>query len=255
MSEQEHDTGDADETDEVDADEAVEAGDGLVDADAERPDGQSDLDDVLDGAVDGDVDIEQSEFDDPESELIEHVAESDPESVARELAALRVRVDALEAQLETRKTEVEDLESKLKRKQADFQNYKKRMEKRREEEKQRATEDLVERLLDVRDNLDRALEQKANNGDIRDGIETTRDQFDRVLAEENVEIVEPDPGDEVDPHTHEVLMRVDSDQPADSIADVHRLGYVMADKVIRPAQVTVSEGGDEDDASDSSDDT
>jgi molecular chaperone GrpE len=233
MSEQEQDAGDADESDEVD------------------DDGRSDLNGMLDGVVDDDFDPEQSEFDDIDPELVERVAESDPETVASELAALRLRVDALESQLETREEEVDDLESKLKRKQADFQNYKKRMEKRREEEKQRATEDLVERLLDVRDNLLRALDQEANGGDIRDGVERTLGQFDSVLAEENVEVVEPEPGEEVDPHTHEVLMRVDSDQPADTIADVSRPGYVMAEKVLRPAQVTVSEGGDDesDDAS------
>jgi molecular chaperone GrpE len=191
-----------------------------------------------DGAAD--TEGEDREADDS---LVERVAESDPESVATELAALRERVDELEGELDEREREVEDLESELKRKQADFQNYKKRMEKRREQERERATEDLVERLLDVRDNLVRALDQAdADAGDIRDGVETTLSGFDRVLDEENVDIVEPEPGEEVDPHTHEVLMRVDSDQPGGTIDEVHRPGYVMAEKVLQTAQVTVSDG-------------
>jgi len=175
--------------------------------------------------------------------LVERVAESEPESIARELAALRTRVEGLEAQVDASEEEIDDLTAKLKRKQADFQNYKKRMEKRREQERERATEDLVERLLDVRDNLVRALDQEDADGEaIRDGVETTLSQFDRVLDDENVDIVDPEPGEEVDPHTHEVLMRVDSDQPEGTIDEVHRPGYVMAEKVLQTAQVTVSDG-------------
>ncbi|PSP84362.1 nucleotide exchange factor GrpE [Halobacteriales archaeon QS_1_68_17] len=174
-------------------------------------------------------------------ELVERVADSDPAEIANEISSLRLEVDRLETELADREAEIDDLESKIKRKQADFQNYKKRMKKRREQEKQRATEDLVERLLDVRDNLDRALDQD-EDADIRDGIAATLDEFDRVLDDENVEIIEPEPGEETDPQRHEVLMRVESDQPADTIADLHRPGYEMAGKVLRPAQVTVSEG-------------
>ena len=177
-------------------------------------------------------------------ELIDRVAESDPESVAHELAALRTRVEGLEDQLDAREEELDDVTEKLKRKQAEFQNYKKRMEKRREEEKQRATEDLVTRLLDVRDNLQRALEQD-EDADIRGGVESTLRSFDDVLDRENVEVVEPEPGGEVDPHRHEVLVRVESGQPEGAIAEVHRPGYEMAGKVIREAQVTVSDGPEE----------
>jgi molecular chaperone GrpE len=177
----------------------------------------------------------------PDEDLIDRVTESDPESTATELAALRARTDDLETELDERDERLDETTEKLKRKQAEFQNYKKRMEKRREEEKQRATEDLVTRLLDVRDNLQRALEQD-EDADIRDGVESTLRSFDDVLDKENVDVIEPEPGEEVDPHRHEVLVRVESDQPEDSIAELHRPGYDMAGKVIREAQVTVSDG-------------
>jgi len=238
MSEQEHDAGDVEDGDETDAaDDRVGDSDGTGAGDGPG----SDLDAVLEDAVDGDVDPEA--VDDLDADLVERVADADAESVASSLAALRTRVDALGGQLAEREQTVEDLTSKLKRKQADFRNYKKRTEKRRERERQRATENLVERLLDVRDNLVRALDQEDADADaIRNGVEKTLSEFDRVLEDENVDVVEPEPGEDVDPHTHEVLMRVDSDQPEDTIADVHRPGYVMAEKVLRPAQVTVSEG-------------
>ena len=121
------------------------------------------------------------------------------------------------------------------------QYYKKRMDKRREQEQKRATEDLVTRLLDVRDNLERALEQD-EDVDIRDGVESTARQLDDVLYAENVDVIEPEPGEAVDPQYHQVLATVDSDQPEGTIDDVHRPGYVMAEKVLQEAQVTVSDG-------------
>jgi molecular chaperone GrpE len=204
-----------------------------------------DLDDVL-AMGDGPGDIEVGE------DFVERIADADPEQLATEISQLRLRVESLESELAAREEDVEELEEKLKRKQADFQNYKKRMEKKREQEKQRATEDLVGRLLDVRDNLVRALEQD-EDADIRDGIEATRRQFDEELRRENVEPVEPDPGADVDPQRHEVLLRVESAQPEGTIAEVHRPGYEMADKVIRSAQVTVSDGGNEDDDAEQAD--
>jgi molecular chaperone GrpE len=181
----------------------------------------------------------ETETPDPPADLVERVTEADPEAVARDLYALREEVDDLRERLDEREERVEELESSLKRTKADFQNYKKRQERRREQERRRATEDLVERLLDVRDNLARALDVE---GDVREGVDSTLRQFDRVLDEEDVEAIDPAPGDEVDPQRHEVLMRVDADHPEGAIADVHRPGYEMGERVLRPAQVTVSEG-------------
>ena len=181
---------------------------------------------------------------DRDEELVERVADADPETIAREIASLRsARHDAEDAAAEYEER-VEDLEGKLKRKQAEFQNFKKRMERKHEEEKERATEELVERLLDVRNNLVRALEQD-EDADIRGGVRSTLDQFDRVLDAENVTSIEPGPGAEVDPQRHEVLMRVESDQPAGTVDELHRPGYEMAGKVLQAAQVTVADDAGE----------
>ena len=185
-------------------------------------------------AADREADLDVAE------DIVDYVESTPAEAVADEIATLRFEVDTLEADVAEYEQEIEDLQSRLKRKQADFENYKKRMKKRREQEQARATEDLVKRLLDVRDNLKRALEQDEDT-EIRDGVESTLKQFDRVLEAENVEAVEPEPGDEVDPERHEVLVRMDSEEPPGTIAQVHRPGYEMAGKVIRTAQVAVSE--------------
>ncbi|MDS0281264.1 nucleotide exchange factor GrpE [Haloarcula onubensis] len=214
------------------AEEATTSDDGDADVDSEAA---PDLEEAPEDVDTDEIDLD----DDADEELVERVAEGDPEDIARELAALRSRNDALEDEVEELESEADELEEKLKRKQAEFQNYKKRMDKRREEEKQRATEDLVSRILDVRDNLERALDQDEDT-DIRGGVESTLRQLDDVLDAENVDVIDPDPGEDVDPTQHQVLANVESEEEPGAIADVHRPGYEMAEKVLREAQVTVS---------------
>jgi molecular chaperone GrpE len=153
------------------------------------------------------------------------------------------RVESLRERLDEREEEIEDLRARLKRKQADFQNFKKRAEKKRERIQERATEDLVERILGVRDNLRRAIENDHPDVEsLKEGLEMTLREFDRVLESEDVSEIDPEPGGEVDPQRHEVMMQVDSDRPEGAIVEVYRPGYEMAGEVVRTAQVTVSTG-------------
>ena len=149
--------------------------------------------------------------------------------------------------------EVDELQSKLKRKQADFQNYKKRQQREQERIQTRVTKELIDRFLSVRDDLERAIEADHDDiDDIREGIRMTLQSFDRVLDAEDVTEINPDAGEDTDPHRHEVMMRVDADQPAGTVVDVYQPGYQLSeDDIIRPAQVTVSTG-EPDDSSDES---
>jgi len=175
-----------------------------------------------------------------EEELRERTA-ADPKTAARAVAGLAAEYEELAEALEEANDRADDLESRLARKQAEFQNYKKRKQRELDEQKERATEALVERLVEVRDDLARALDQD-EDVDIRDGIERTLEKFDRELDREDVERIEPAVGEATDPTRHEVLATVAGDQPEGRIAGVHRPGYEMAGKVLRPAQVTVSDG-------------
>ncbi|WP_248896625.1 nucleotide exchange factor GrpE [Haloplanus halobius] len=196
--------------------------------------------DAADGAT-GDVAADDDESAAGEAtDLADRVGEYD-EELGAAVANLEERIDALKAHLDEEEERADDLESRLKRKQADFQNYKKRAEKRQEEIKERATEDFLTRLVPVRDDLVRALDQD-EDVDIRDGVESTLETFDRVLEEEGVAPIEPDPGDAVDPTRHQVMMRVESDHPEGTVVDVYRPGYELAGSVIQEAQVTVSDG-------------
>jgi len=165
------------------------------------------------------------------------------ESQAETIGDLQDELEEAEATIEEYEAEIDDLKSRLKRKQADFQNYKKRAKKRQQQIKDRATEDLVERLIGVRDNLKRALEEDSGDAEsLQQGVEMTLREFDRILEDENVSEIDPDPGTETDPQRHEVMMKTDSAHPEGTIADVYNPGYEMGEKVIQNAQVTVSNG-------------
>lgn len=185
-----------------------------------------------------------SDSEDAASESAEaEEAPADDEETSAEVSALREERDELAARVEELEAERDELESRVKRTVADFENYKKRQAKKREELATAATEELVERLLDVRDNLKRAIDQADEDGEsLREGIKLTLAEFDRVLDAEDVTEIEPACGDDVEPQRHEVMMRTESEHPEGQIADVYNVGYEMNGKVLRPAQVAVSDG-------------
>lgn len=200
---------------------------------------------VEDEASETDAGADEPAADDSEAiedvstdELLDRLTDSD-ETPTEPATELRSRIEALEDEVAEKNNEIDELTEKLSRARADFKNYKKRTKQQQAEMKARATEELVERLTDVRDNLVRALDQD-DDADIRPGVESTLESFDRALEDENVAFISPAAGDEVDPERHEVMQRVDSDQPAGTIVDIYQEGYEMADKVLQPARVTVS---------------
>ena len=224
--------------------ESPDKSDETADRDADERAGTDDQTDAA-GSTGEDANAESSDAatpdetagdddsDDTEQTLADRVADHDDE-LAEEVAAL-------ESELEERREEVDELTSKLARVRADFSNYKQRAKRKREEIRERASESLVERIAPVRNDLLRALDQ-ADGSDIRPGVESTLEKFDEVLAEEGVEPIDPDPGEAVDPARHQVMLRVDSDQPDGTVHEVYEPGYEMGDRVIAEAQVTVSDG-------------
>ncbi|EMA63943.1 nucleotide exchange factor GrpE [Halorubrum lipolyticum] len=199
---------------------------GTADATAEEPTGEST---DADGAGRGAADREA---------LAAEVAEHD-EALAREVAALEAELDETRDELLETEEEVEELTSKLARVKADFSNYKQRAKRKQEEIRERASEALVERITPVRNDLLRALDQEAGS-DLRPGVESTLEKFDEVLADEGVEPIDPDPGEAVDPARHQVMLRVESDQPEGTVHEVYEPGYEMGDRVVSEAKVTVS---------------
>jgi molecular chaperone GrpE len=125
----------------------------------------------------------------------------------------------------------------LRRLKAEFDNSRKRQERERARILESASEKLVQELLPVLDNLDRALESE---GDIREGVRATRDQLADVLANEGLLPVASD-GQPFDPNVHEAVMGQPSeDHEEGTVLQTFQRGYLLNGRAIRPAKVVVA---------------
>lgn len=127
------------------------------------------------------------------------------------------------------------------RKLAEFDNFRKRVDREREEVRQAAQEDLIRELLPVIDNFERALQHaEDDSGAFHQGVEMIAKQLHDTLERKGV--VEIDPvGQVFDPELHEAVQRVeDGEHPPGTIVFVMLKGYTMGDRLIRPAMVGVS---------------
>jgi len=122
---------------------------------------------------------------------------------------------------------------------ADFQNYKRRVEKEREETRAYANEKIVTDLLTVLDNFDRAMEHDADEG-FKEGMQMILDQFNDVLKHAGVEEIEAQ-GTEFNPNVHNAVLMEDTDEvESGHVSCVLQKGYKLNGKVIRPAMVKVA---------------
>jgi molecular chaperone GrpE len=132
---------------------------------------------------------------------------------------------------------------RLLRLKAEFENYRKRSRREMDEAEARAKGRLLVEFLPVLDNLGRALDAAEHHeeGKVLEGVRMTHGQFLGLLTKEGVAAVSPE-GEPFDPQVHEAMMTQPSDQPEGTIIAVLEQGYVMGDRVLRPARVAVSSG-------------
>lgn len=141
--------------------------------------------------------------------------------------------------------EEESLRDRFVRLQADFANFRNRTQRERLELYQRANEDLLLEILPVLDHYEMGLqtaEQHDADPAVLDGFKLVFDQFQNVLNKFNLKPIDA-VGEEFDPHKHEALTHMPSDEYAAEICSNQvRRGYLFGDKLLRAAQVVVSSG-------------
>jgi len=143
------------------------------------------------------------------------------------------------------RAEAEELRDKYVRLQAEWDNFRKRTAAEREQQRARATERLVERLLPIVDDLERAIEHSdtASEASLKEGITAVYSKLEEVLQREGVKAIDPQ-GGPFDANLHNAVGKVeDSSVPDETVAQVYQKGYEMGERVLRPAMVVVSSGG------------
>ncbi|HEY3363644.1 MAG TPA: nucleotide exchange factor GrpE [Symbiobacteriaceae bacterium] len=147
-----------------------------------------------------------------------------------------------QAELERARDEISELNNRLFRAQADFENYRRRVQKEKEDLAIFANQKLLVSFLPVLDNLERALSTPPGQGDekLRQGVELTARSFRDILTREGLTTIES-VGKPFDPHQHEAVATVPSEAHEDGTVLLEfQKGYKLGDRVIRPSMVQVS---------------
>ncbi len=163
-----------------------------------------------------------------EEERLESVGEDDSEAAdsISEFARLQA--------------ELADLRDRSVRTLADFDNYRKRVARERREEQRYAVFELVRELLAVIDNLERALSAEGSAEDLKLGVEMTHRQFIDLLRQHGLSRV-PAVGEPFDPSVHEAVARYeDAEVGEPTVSEELQSGYVLHERLLRPAMVKVA---------------
>lgn len=146
-------------------------------------------------------------------------------------------------QLEALRRKAEENHERFLRVQADFDNFRRRSRQEKEEFAKYASAKLVEQLLPVFDNFERALQSSKETKDFDSlvkGVEMTFRQMEQVLVQEGLAAMQA-VGQPFNPEYHQAIMQVESEEHEEGIVvEEVQKGYMLKDKVLRPAMVKVS---------------
>ena len=167
-------------------------------------------------------------------EVIDNASRSDAEQ--QELAELREKLDAKEK-------EAKEHYERYLRQIAEVDNFKKRINREKEDAIRYANENLIKDILPIIDNLERAIAHAQGGGNgkpLVEGVEMVLRGLLDVFGKHGVVQV-PAVGEVFDPGKHEAMAQVESSQyEPNTVVDEHHRGYLLRDRLLRPALVTVA---------------
>ena len=156
------------------------------------------------------------------------VNEQPPQSMEEELAAL--------------KTKLAEMQDNFLRAKAEAENIRRRAAEDITKAHKFAIENFAEHLIPVSDSLYAALATEAGDAKaFKEGLEITLKQLVTAFEKGRLVEINPAPGAKFDPHQHQAISMVPSDQEANTVVSVLQRGFLIADRVLRPALVTVSQ--------------
>jgi molecular chaperone GrpE len=156
---------------------------------------------------------------------------------------LQLELTKLRQQLETKEKEAQDYHDRFLRQAAELDNFKKRAARERDDSIRFGNETLIREFLPVIDNLERAIAHAKDGGNgkpLIEGVEMVLKGLFDVLSKHGVMQVSA-VGEPFDPHRHEAMAQVESENhEPNTVVEEHHKGYVLHDRLLRPALVTVS---------------
>ena len=179
----------------------------------------------------------QNPADSPEN----HAPVSPEEALAAAAVAEADALAALSSEVSELKAKNADLADQFLRAKAEAENARRRAEDEISKARKFAVESFAESLLPVADSLEAGLGiQEATREQLREGSEATLKQLKSALERHKVLEIAPAAGTRFDPHQHQAISMVPAEQEANTVVAVLQKGYLIADRVLRPALVTVA---------------
>ena len=171
-----------------------------------------------------------------------HSAPLSPEEMEAAMAAnTSDEMDRLTAELAELKTKSADLADQFLRAKADTENARRRAEEEVSKARKFSIEGFAESLLAVADSLDAALAiPEATAQQLREGTDATLRQLLAAFERNKMVAINPSAGTKFDPHFHQAISVVPAAQEANTVVMVLQKGYLIADRVLRPALITVA---------------
>lgn len=161
-----------------------------------------------------------------------------PDAAAGTEAVAAPSLETQLAELQARFTEANDAFLRAK---AEAENTRRRAEEEMSKARRFAVESFAESLLPVRDSLEAAIAiQAATPEQLLEGVHATLRQLTQALERNKVVVVAPPAGTKFDPHQHQAISVVPAEQDAGTVVTVLQKGYLIAERVLRPALVTVA---------------
>ncbi|MEF2964749.1 nucleotide exchange factor GrpE [Paenibacillus sp. M1] len=202
---------------------------------------QEPIQDNMETGVEEELKLNEEEAQDQILNEEQEVPAGDAQEVVREDA--QGAAPEAQAELDKLRAEAEDHKQRLLRAQADFDNFRRRTIKEKEELGKYASAKLITELLPVVDNFERALGSASENAEISSyakGVEMIFRQLEGVLKAEGLVPMES-VGTPFNPEYHQAIMQVESDEYEEgTVVEEVQKGYMLKDKVLRPAMVKVS---------------
>ena len=147
-------------------------------------------------------------------------------------------LEARFAELQAKHTEVADAFLRAK---AEAENTRRRADEEMSKARKFAIESFADSLLPVKDSLEAAIAlQAATPEQMLEGVHATLRQLNAALERNKVMPIAPPAGTKFDPHQHQAISMVPAEQDANTVVAVLQKGYLIADRVLRPALVTVA---------------
>ncbi|WMW79247.1 nucleotide exchange factor GrpE [Undibacterium cyanobacteriorum] len=144
------------------------------------------------------------------------------------------------AQLEAKVLELQDAFMRAK---AEGENIRRRAQEDISKAHKFAIESFAESLVPVKDSLEMGLKVEAPTVEsLKEGVEMTLKQLSAAFEKNRLMEINPQQGDKLDPMKHQAISMVPADQEANTIVTVLQKGYTIADRLLRPALVTVAQG-------------